>query len=73
MSCRELVELVTDYWDDALSPEDRARFEAHLAECDACATYVEQMRATVGVVEAAGAADPPPALMDAFRNWKRRL
>ena len=31
MPCRELVELVTDYLEDRLSPLDRARFEAHLA------------------------------------------
>ena len=32
MSCKELVELVTDYLEGALPPEDRARFDAHLRE-----------------------------------------
>ena len=31
--CQEAVELVTDYLEDALSPADRRRFEAHLAVC----------------------------------------
>ena len=39
MPCRELVELITDYLEDCLSPVDRARFEAHLADCEACRTY----------------------------------
>ena len=43
MPCRELVELVTDYLEDRLSPADRARFEAHLAECEYCETYLDQM------------------------------
>ena len=34
MPCQELVELVTDYLEDRLSPVDRIRFEAHIAECE---------------------------------------
>ena len=47
LTCRELIELVTDYVEGRLSPGDRARFEAHLAECDACETYLVQMRQTI--------------------------
>jgi anti-sigma factor RsiW len=36
MSCRELVELVTDYLDGALSKQDVQRFEEHIEHCDAC-------------------------------------
>ena len=31
LACKQLVELVADYLDDALSAEMRARFEEHLA------------------------------------------
>ena len=47
MACRELVELVTDYFEDRLSPTDRARFDAHIEGCDACTAYLEQMRFTL--------------------------
>ena len=50
MPCRELVEVITDYLEDRLSPVDRARFEAHLAECEACRTYLEQLRQTIRVL-----------------------
>ena len=40
LTCRELVELVTDYLEDRLPAHERARFEAHLGECAACAAYV---------------------------------
>ncbi len=49
LPCRSLVELVTDYLEDALTDADRGRFEAHLTQCDACTTYVEQLQATVAV------------------------
>lgn len=50
LMCRELVELVTDYLEDALPESERARFEAHLAECDACRAYMSQMRRSVGAL-----------------------
>ena len=40
LACQELVELVTDYLEDALPPEERARFDAHLAECPGCSNYL---------------------------------
>lgn len=50
LTCREVVELVTRYSEGGLDPDDRARFEEHLATCGACVTYYDQMRATAGAV-----------------------
>jgi len=73
ISCRELVELVTDYLEDQLDPRQRARFEEHLGECADCVTYLDEMRMTI---EALGRIPPeslsPEAereLLAAFRNW----
>ena len=63
LPCRSLVELVTDYLEDALADADRRRFESHLTRCDACTTYVEQLQATVAVVGRL----PPEALPPAVR------
>ena len=74
LSCRELVELVTDYFEDALPPAERARFEAHVAACGGCTRYVEQLRATIAAVGRLEPGAVPPdaeaALLDAFRDWK---
>lgn len=76
MACQELVELITDYLEDRLSPVDRARFEAHLADCQACATYLEQFRQTIRVLgrlpEESLSPEARNALLDAFRGWSRR-
>ena len=76
LSCQELVELVTDYLEDALPPEERARFEAHLVPCDGCRTYLEQIRTTI---ELTGRLTPEQldpeaeaALLGAFRDWHSR-
>ncbi len=75
ISCREIVELVTDYLEGALSPEDRARFEAHLELCGPCVEYVEQVRASARIVAAATAElelrPDRDALLNAFRDFHR--
>ena len=75
MSCKELVELVTDYLEDALPPAERLRFEEHLVLCHGCVNYVDQMRKTVVTVGALNAESISPeardALLHVFRDWKR--
>ena len=75
LPCRELVELVTDYLEDRLSPIGRARFEAHLTECEACRTYLEQFRETIRVLgrlpEESLSPEAREALLTAFRGWSR--
>jgi anti-sigma factor RsiW len=50
MDCNELVELVTAYLDGSLDVDTRARFDAHLLECDGCENYLQQFRQTVRTV-----------------------
>jgi anti-sigma factor RsiW len=74
LTCKELVELVTSYLENALSAEERARVEAHLATCDGCDRYVEQMRQTIESLGALRETDLTPEaqakLLTAFRNWR---
>ncbi len=74
LSCKELVELVTDYFEGKLSSEDRARFVAHLEICDGCEMYLEQMRQTINALgklsEESIPAEAKEELIEAFRNWK---
>jgi anti-sigma factor RsiW len=75
LSCQELVELVTDYFEGALSRDERARFEAHIGGCDGCSAYLEQMRRTIELVGRLSEDSLPPgseqALLEAFRGWTR--
>jgi anti-sigma factor RsiW len=74
LTCQELVELVTDYFEGALELPERARFEAHVAGCPGCDAYLAQMRTTLEVVGATAALESRPevsGLLEAFRGWKR--
>ena len=74
LTCRELVELVTDYLDGALPHEELERFEEHLLYCGPCAMHVEQIRETIRIAGAVSADDLEPAVADelltAFRSWR---
>jgi anti-sigma factor RsiW len=74
LSCQEVVELVTDYLEHALPPEDATLFEQHINFCDGCERYLDQIRTTIAAVGRIDEADIPPEardkLMAAFRRWK---
>jgi anti-sigma factor RsiW len=69
IACKQLVELVTDYLDDALSDSDRQAVENHLLACDDCTEYLAQMRVlvagTAGLLDAGVDVDAlPPGMLD---------
>ena len=74
MTCKELVELVTAYLEDALDSDTRARFEAHLEKCDGCRHYLEQFRVTARTLGRIHDEQVDPAfrakLLRAFRDWR---
>ncbi len=76
LTCLELVRLVTDYLEGALSTHDQRRFERHLRACPDCPTYVQQMRETIRLTGKLGEHDLQPEareeLLAAFRDWKNR-
>jgi anti-sigma factor RsiW len=75
LTCQELVELVTEYLEDALPARDRERFEEHLMTCPSCQAHLIQVQETIRIV---GSVTPDSLteraerdLLDAFRGWKR--
>jgi anti-sigma factor RsiW len=75
LTCRELVELVTDYLEGSLPAQARARFERHLAKCSGCRNYLAQMRRTIGALGRLSEESIPQQarddLLGVFRDWKK--
>ncbi|MEW6582314.1 MAG: zf-HC2 domain-containing protein [Actinomycetota bacterium] len=73
LTCRELVELVTEYLDGTMAPAERALFDAHVAACPGCRTYLDQFRDTVRTLGHLPQESLSPAardaLLHAFRDW----
>jgi predicted anti-sigma-YlaC factor YlaD len=74
LTCKQLVELVTDYLELALSEEERARFEQHLQACGKCRAHISQVQVTVKALHILPKQAFPPAdrseLLDLFQRWK---
>lgn len=73
LTCQEFVELVTDYLDGVMPAEERARFEAHLADCPSCGSYLDQIRQTIRLLGRLSEASLDPDIRDEmlhrFRTW----
>jgi anti-sigma factor RsiW len=72
LTCRDFVELLTDYLEDAVDPCERAEIERHIVICRGCSNYVEQMRSTIDVLGrvADGGAVDSDRLLSMFREWQ---
>lgn len=75
LPCSELVELVTDYLEQAVDDGLRARIEDHMSLCEGCRTYLNEMRSTVATLgrisrPSAPVSEPARAgLLAAFHAW----
>jgi hypothetical protein len=72
LDCREFVELVTSYLEGSMDARAEQDFVDHLALCDGCERYLNQMRQTSeSLAELPGdsiATDARSALLDVFRS-----
>jgi len=76
IACRQLVEMVTDYLEGALSPAQLTAVKNHLAACDDCAGYLDQMRQVIALGRGAfdASAEPgnlPPGMLDGLLETYR--
>jgi predicted anti-sigma-YlaC factor YlaD len=74
LTCQDVVELVTDYLEGALSELDHARFEEHIVLCPMCQVHLEQLRVTVRELGQLGERDIDPDILvemqARFRDWR---
>jgi anti-sigma factor RsiW len=74
LSCQDVVEVVTDYLDKALPPEEAALFEQHINSCEGCVFYVQQIKKTAEVLEEVREEHISPEakhrLMRTFLDWR---
>ncbi|MDQ1627976.1 MAG: hypothetical protein QOI54_1720 [Actinomycetota bacterium] len=73
LTCRELVEIVADYLDGALSADRHAAVVAHLGQCEGCYRYLAQLQSTLRVLSTVSSpnlsAQRRSAALEAFRHW----
>jgi hypothetical protein len=78
VTCAEIRELFSTRVDEALTPDERARFDVHLADCADCGREWQRFEATVGLLRAAEPVRAPAGFVDRVlaarpQPWYRRL
>ncbi len=75
LSCREVVELITEYLEGAGSSEQRIGVERHVAICPPCRGFLGQVRHSIAVsAELPDASISPEvrdALVETFQTWSK--
>ena len=75
IACQELVELLTDYLEGALAPDEVAAVDRHLALCEGCRVYLDQLRLTIDALGSVPvqtlSEDAVDALLTTFRGLTR--
>ncbi len=71
MTCREVTEFLADYLAGTLPVRERAVFDAHVVDCDACIAYLQSYRQAMAAAKDVAVFDdaktvPPPELIDAI-------
>ena len=75
ITCRDLVELLSEHMDGGLTSAERARLEGHLATCEGCTNALDQFRETIRttgrITEDQVDHRPREAFRDVFTRWLR--
>ena len=61
LTCREMVDFMSDYLDGSLEPGTRAAFDAHLRLCPDCVAYLGSFAETLRLARGCRDDDPVPA------------
>jgi len=75
LTCKDVVELISDYLGRHLQPEESGPLEQHLMMCAPCTVYLEQVRSIVDLAGTLNQDSPAPPdqarALEVFRRWKR--
>ncbi|HSA58843.1 MAG TPA: anti-sigma factor [bacterium] len=71
-TCQETIELLMDYLEKRLSPEEHAALKEHFDECPPCLDFVRSYRETPRIVREATAVQIPPEVEQRLKDFLRK-
>ncbi len=69
MTCRDAIDLMSEYLDTLLDADGLRALEAHLAGCPPCTAYLNTLRRTREVTGEAGRVEMPAEMRDRLRRF----
>ena len=71
-SCRETVDLLLDYLEGRLSPEDHEALDAHFVNCPPCLAFVKAYRETPRILRESTRSAIPDEVSRRLEQFLRR-
>ncbi len=68
-TCRETIDLLMDYLEGQLPPEEKAALDAHFSACKPCLDFVRSYRETPRLLRKATAAEIPPEVSERLAKF----
>jgi anti-sigma factor RsiW len=70
--CRQVIDLILNYLEGTLAPEERRAFEAHIAACRNCWRFLKSYRETVALGQQLRAQEIPTDVRDRLEVFLRQ-
>ncbi|OGC00482.1 MAG: hypothetical protein A3G35_09110 [candidate division NC10 bacterium RIFCSPLOWO2_12_FULL_66_18] len=71
ITCREMVDLLSDYVDGHLEPTLARQLEAHLRGCTECTAFLRTFKETLALAKEAACEEMPEELKVRLRDFLR--
>lgn len=68
LECREIFELLSDYLDGSLAPDECERVKRHIEDCAPCVEFLESLRRSVSLCRECGEVEKPAPLPPQVRE-----
>lgn len=69
MTCKDAIELFSEYLEAAVDAETLARLEQHLGDCPPCVAYLNTFRRSRELAREASRVEMPPELKRRLRQF----
>ena len=69
MTCKDVIEILSDYLEEALSPAAMARLEQHLRDCPPCIAYLNTFRRSRELAGEVSQVEMPPEMKQRLRSF----
>ena len=69
MTCKDVIEILSDYLEEALGPDTIARLEQHLRDCPPCVAYLNTFRKSRELAGEASQVAMPPEMRQRLRSF----
>ena len=69
MTCQDVIEILSDYLEEALGPAAIERLEQHLRDCAPCVAYLNTFRKSRELAGEASQVAMPPEMTQRLRSF----